>query len=202
MKNMLILSLVCFTFILMNYGLIFLGHAKHCAKKQRDEIAAFAQKQKRVIDKFISFDKAPDISVLRPGDTVFCYSWDCLCSERAILRQMIQHFLKQKTYIYSATSKYCIDKSLDLYALVYGFDMYEDIWSTFISYKNTLGAKTRVKNGHAPGRPHGARNYTHILDGKESVVLDMHNKGFSMYAIAKKLQTSAPTIKRFLVSQG
>lgn len=50
------------------------------------------------------------------------------------------------------------------------------------------------------GRRVGAKNLTHVLDGKEQIVLDMHNSGVSMYAIAKKLRVSAPTIRRFLIA--
>lgn len=50
--------------------------------------------------------------------------------------------------------------------------MYDEIWNTFVSYKNICGAKTRIANGYAPERP-----------------------------IAKKMNVSAMTIKRFLVSQ-
>ena len=113
----------------------------------------------------------------------------------------MQYLFKNKIYVYSATSKYCVDESVDINGLVYGFNMYDDIWNTFISYKNTCGARTRVKNGYSPGRPVGAKNYSHVLDGKENMVLDMFAKGASMYAIAKKTNVSTMTIKRFLDSQ-
>lgn len=154
----------------MVYGFIFLKHLKYSAQVQRNGIERFVKKHKLNTDKFISFDKNPDISVLQPGDSVVCYSWDCLCAERFFLRQIIQYLFKHKIYVYSATNKYCIDKSTDIKSLIYGFDMYDDIWNTFISYKNICGAKTRVKNGYAPGRPRGAKNYTHVLDGKEKLV--------------------------------
>ena len=201
MKIMLILSLVCFTFISMVYGFVFLKHLKYSAQHQRDGINAFVKKHKQTIDKFISFDKNPYVSILQSGDSVICYSWDCLCAERSFLRQMIQYLFKHKIYVYSTTSKYYIDKFIDINALLYGFNMYDDIWNTFISYKNICGAKTRVENGHSPGRPVGAKNYKHVLDGKEKIVLNMFSNGASMYAIAKKMNVSAMTIKRFLTTQ-
>lgn len=190
-----------FYIILMIYGFIFTKHLKYSAQNQRNGIENFIKKHNLSLDKFVSFDENPDISILKPGDSVICYSWDCLCTERSFLRKIIQFLLKHKIYIYSATSKYCLDKSTDINALAYGVNMYDDIWNTFISYKNILGAKTRVANGKSAGRPIGAKNIKHVLDGKENLVLDMYNHGFSMYAIANKLNTSAPTIKRFLVSQ-
>ena len=198
---MLILLLIWFISIPMIYGFIFTKHLKHSAQNQRSGIEAFVKKHKLNIDEFIPFDKNPDISVLQPGDSVVCYSWDSLCTERSFLRQMIQYLFKHKIYVYSTTSKYYIDKFIDINALLYGFNMYDDIWNTFISYKNICGAKTRVENGHSPGRPVGAKNYNHVLDGKEKIVLNMFSNGVSMYAIAKKMNVSAMTIKRFLISQ-
>lgn len=198
----MILSLVCFTLPTMVYGFIFLGNLKHSAQIQRNGIEKFIKKHKLTIDRFISFDKNPDISILQPGDYLVCYSWDCLCTERSFLRQIMQYLFKNKIYVYSATSKYCVDESIDINGLIYGFNMYDEIWNTFISYKNICGAKTRVENGYAPGRPVGAKNYSHVLDGKEKQVLNMFSNGSSMYAIAKKMNVSAMTIKRFLVSQG
>ena len=185
----------------MVYGFVFLGNLKHSAQIQRNGIEKFIKKHKLTIDRFISFDKNPDISILQPGDYLVCYSWDCLCAERSFLRQIMQYLFKNKIYVYSATSKYCVDESVDINGLVYGFNMYDDIWNTFISYKNTCGARTRVKNGCSPRRPVGAKNYSHVLDGKENMVLDMFAKGVSMYAIAKKTNVSTMTIKRFLDSQ-
>lgn len=192
--------LVCFILTPMIYGLIFLEHIKHSAQSQRNTVALFAQKHKLTVDKFISFDKNPDISILRSGDSIICYSWDCLCTDRDFLRQTMQNLFKQNIYVYSTTSKYFIDKSMDTDAVMYGFNMYDDIWNTFISYRNTLGAKARVENGHAPGRPFGAKNRTHVLDGKEKTILNMFSRGASMYAIAKKTGVSSMTIKRFLNS--
>lgn len=36
--------------------------------------------------------------------------------------------------------------------------MYDEIWNTFVSYKNICGAKTRIANGYAPERPIAKKN--------------------------------------------
>ena len=43
--------------------------------------------------------------------------------------------------------------------------------------------------------------HLNILGGKEKQVLKMFDNGSSMYAIAKKMNVSAMTIKRFLTAQ-
>lgn len=181
----------------MIYGLIFLEHTRLTAQDQRSGILRFAKKFHMVIDKFISFNNNPDILMFNSGDTIICYAWNCLCKEMSFMRMFIQHIIKNNIYLYSATSKYHIAPSMDINTLQYAFSMYEDIRGNFWSRKAIEGASKRI----IPGRRTGSKNKNHVLDGKENIILDMHANGYSMYAISKKLKVSAPTIKRFLITQ-
>lgn len=200
-KNILILSLGCFIFKAMIYGLILLKHAKTSTQKQRAGILGVATEKHFHIDKFISFEDKPDLSLFKPKDTIICYAWNCLCKKRTFLRLFIKYVLENNIYICSATSKYCIDKQADIKTFERAFELYEDIRFNFLSNKSLEGVVVRVQNGHEPGRKTGSRNVRHILDGKEKAILKMYADGCSMYAIAKKIKVSAPTIKKFLVSQ-
>ena len=181
----------------MVYGLIFLGPTKFSAQEQRDGIVQFAKKHKLTIDEFVSFNTNPNILMFQPGDTIVCYAWGCLCKETQFLRIFIQHLVKNEVCVYSATSKYHIDRDMDIKTLQYAFSMYEDIRTNFWSNKTVESAKKRTVSG----RQIGSRNAKHILDGKEKEVWNMYNSGVSMYAISKKMKVSAPTIKRFLTTQ-
>lgn len=185
----------------MIYGLIFLEHTRLSAKKQRADIVQFAKLRNLSVNKFIEFAGNPDISIFKSGDVIICHSWGCLCEDRAFLRRFIKYLLANNVFLYSVTSKYCIDDIMNTGVLKYAFDLYEDIRFNFVSNKNIRGARQRVANGHAPGRPHGAKGQRHVMDGKENDALTMHRNGFSMYAISKKLGVSTPTIKRFFVAQ-
>jgi len=199
-KNRLILTLVCFILQCMIYGLISLGHIKHDAGAQRAAIVAWAKRQNLTINAFILFEKNPDISTLAPGDTVICHDWDCLCGERAFLREFLQRILTDGLCLYSTRSEYCLDQGR--HSMKYAFEMYAEIWDTFISYKNFQGARRRAANGGFMGRPRGARGTRHKMEAYQGIALRMHRDGRSMYAIAHELGVSAPTIKRFLSAQG
>jgi len=181
----------------MVYGLIFLGHTKLTAQDQRNGILRFVKKCHISIDKYISFKNNPDMLQFNPGDTIVCYAWNCLCQEMPFMRMFVQHMIEKGIYIYSATSKYHIAPSMDIDTLQYAFSMYEDIRVNFWSRKAVEGVSKRI----IPGRHTGSKNKVHVLDGKEQMILDMRNDGQSMYAIAKKIHVSAPTIKRFLTAQ-
>ena len=181
----------------MVYGLIFSGHTKFSAKEQRNKISLFAKKHNITINDFISFNNNPNILMFKPGDTIICYAWNCLCKETTFLRIFIQHIIKNGVYLYSTTSKFYIDKTTDINAVKYAFAMYEDIRFNFWSYKSSASACKRI----ASGRRVGSKNKKHVLDGKEKAIWDMYNSGSSMYAIAKKMRVSAPTIKNFLTTQ-
>lgn len=178
----------------MVYGLIFLGYTKLTAQDQRIGISRFAKTHHIQINEFVSFNNDPDILIFNPGDKIIFYSWDCLCKDMSFLRAFIQYMVKNGICIYSVTSKYHIDSSMDIKTLQYAFLLYKDIRFNFLSRKAVTGAGKRMFSG----RYTGSKNKTYILDGKEKVVCDMYNSGFSMYAISKKLKVSAPTIKRFL----
>lgn len=190
-------SLVCFIFFPMIYGLVFLGHTRVSPADQRGGILQFSRKHEMPIDEFVSFDINPGLLNFKPGDTIICYAWNCLCRDMAFLRMFVQHAAKNGISIYSTTSKYHIDASMDMNAIAYALAMYEDMRFNFWSNKSVEGATKRIVSG----RRAGSKNKSHILDGREKVVCDMYAAGFSMYAIAKKLKVTAPTIKRFLASQ-
>lgn len=181
----------------MVYGFIFLEHLKTDAESQRRGILHFAKKHNLNIDEFVSFKTNPNMLMFSRGDTIICYAWNCLCKDMSFLRMFILQMLKNGVHMYSTTSKYHLDSSLDINVMQYAFSMYEDIRFNFLSAKAAAGASKRL----IPGRHTGSKNKTHLLDGKEKQVWDMFNNGFSMYAISKKLKVSAPTIKKFLTSQ-
>ena len=181
----------------MIYGLVFLEHKNISAQDQRSGILKFAKQHKLPIDDFISFNKNPNMLKVNSGDTIVCYEWSCLCKETSFWRLFVQYLIKNEVYLYSATSKYCIDKHMDLKAFHYAIMLYEDIRVNFWSNKTRESAKKRLVSG----RQVGSKNKTHILDGKDKVIWGMYSRGVSMYAIAKKMKVSAPTIKRFLTKQ-
>lgn len=189
--------MVYFIIFCMVYGLIFGGYSTLGEQEQHDGILQFASAHGMTIDEFISYNNNPNIFVFKPGDVIVCYAWHCLCKDRSFLRLFIQHIVKTGIDLYSVTSKYHIDQSMDMDAVRYAFAMYEDIRFNFWSRKTAESASKRL----VPGRRAGSRNKKHVLDGKEKLIWDMYNNGASMYAISKKLKVSAPTIKRFLTTQ-
>lgn len=182
----------------MIYGLIFHNASNITSQEQRDAIVRYADKNHLKIEQFIFYNDRPDITLFKSGDSVIFFAWCCICDKRTLLKSLLQHFLKNNIRVYSTTSAYCVDGAIDFKQLEYAFNLYEDIRSNFISNKNRAGAKRRVANGYALGRPQGAKNKRHVLDGKEKQILKMYSNGASMYAIAQKLKVSGPTIKRFL----
>lgn len=183
------------------YGLVFQRAPNATSHEQRDAIANYADKHFLKIDKFIMYNEQPDITLFRRGDSVIFFAWNCICNKRTLLNSIILHFLRNNIRMYSTTCAYCIDDTTDFKQFEYAFNLYESIRFSFLSSKNVSGAKLRVANGHSPGRPFGAKNKRHVLDGKEKAILNLYSDGASMYAIAKKMKVSPTTIKRFLRAQ-
>ena len=193
--------LVYCTLISMIYGLILYNHPKINTQKQRAVIVRFAKKNGLSVDNYMAFHENPDLSLFNSGDTILCYAWTCLCSKRSFLRELIPYVLKNNIYLYSATSKYCINPETNIKAFEYAFTLYEDIRFNFLSHKSLEGIQTSIKKGYKPGRQIGSRNKTHVLDGKEKQIIKLYSAGISMNKIAKRLGVSAPTINKFLASK-
>ena len=129
----------------MIYGLILLKHAKISTQKQRAGILDFATEKHFHIDRFVSFEDRPDLALFKSGDTIICYAWNCLCKKRTFLRVFIKYFLENNIYIYSSTSKYCIDGQTDIKIIKHAFELYEDIRFNFLSNKSLEAAIVRDK---------------------------------------------------------
>jgi len=185
----------------MVYGVIFLEYAKASAQSQREGIQRFAEKRGLAIDELVSYTDNPRVIRFRTGDTIICYAWNCIYNSKFFFDTFIPYILRNRIYLFSVTSKYSIDESTDYDMFARAFAIYQDAQFDFLSYKNAKGATKRAINGNPPGRHPGSKNLKHVIDGKEKIVRDMFAGGTSIYAIAKKTHMSAPTIKRFLVSQ-
>lgn len=183
----------------MIYGMIFLGHRTD-APTQRRAIAAFAKKMGLKIDKYLSYDDAPDFATVRPGDSVIFYAWYCVGKTRPQLKRAIGYLLENKIHFYSTLSNFCADTSFDFEQLARAFGLYEDIRFSFISDKNLDAANRRIAMGRQSGRHIGTKNKTHVWDDFAPRILSMHRAGVSMYRIAHDLNLTAPAVKRCLVA--
>ena len=184
----------------MIYGMIFLEHPLFSQQKQHDAIYEFAKRIGWNIDSFLLYSETPNLEIIKPGDSVVFYAWNCVAKSRPQLMKNIGYFIENKIYFYSVTSDYCADKQFDFKQLARAFGLYEDIRFNFISGKNIGAVNARVARGGLGGRRKGSKNKTHVWDDYESQILSMYKSGVSMYSIARQLNLTAPAVKRCLVA--
>lgn len=185
----------------MNYGLIFLGAGMISSRAQGAAIRRYGAAHNLGLGKNISYRDISDIAFLKPGDGLIIFAWNYVATDRANMNKFISYLLQNHIRIYSTTSPHCIDSHADFTQFQNAFNLYEDIRFSLASSRSLNGAARRIANGNAPGRHRGSKNVRHILDGRESIIRSMYSGGSSIYAIAKKMQVSPPTIKRFLITQ-
>ena len=184
----------------MVYGMILLEHIKWKPTEQRVGIQAFARKNGLKIDQFLSYFPNPNILNIKSGDTVVFYDWSCICNSRKYLNVFLEHLINKHVCIYSVQSKYNIDENTNFDQLVNAFNFFEDIRFRFLSNQNTKVVQSRIAQGQPAGRHKGSKNKTHVWDEHEAEILLMHADGFSMYAIAKKMNINAPAVRRCLIA--
>ena len=82
--------------------------------------------------------------------------------------------------------------------LAFAFGLAAEIERNLISQR-TREALNRIKqNGTRFGRPKGARNVKHVMDGKEDDVIELVRKGISLTKIAKIVGVSTATVQKFM----
>ena len=177
--------------------MILLEHTKWEPTEQRIGIQAFAKKIGLKIDKILSYTEKPDFSGIKNNDTIIFYDWSCICNSRKDISKYVGQFVKNHIYVYSAQSKYRIDKDCNFDQLNAAFLLFEDIRFRFLSVQNTKVVQKRVRSG----RYRGSANQKHVWDGLEQDILSMYDEGKTMYAIGKKLNLTPSSVRRFLISQ-
>lgn len=130
----------------MVYGMILLGHIKWKPTEQRVGIQNFAKKIGLKVDKFFSYAENADFSDIRNNDTVIFYDWSCICSSRKDINKVVEQLVKNHIYVYSAQSKYRIDKRCNFDQLNAAFLLFEDIRFRFLSVQNTKVVQKRVRS--------------------------------------------------------
>ena len=181
----------------MVYGMILLGHIKWDQNEQRFGIRAFAKKIGLKVDSFFLTQKMWIFRTLGIMIQLFFMIGAVICNSRKDISKFIGQFVKNHIYVYSAQSKYRIDKHCNFEQLNAAFSLFEDIRFRFLSVQNTKVVQSRVRSG----RYRGGTNQKHVWDGLEQNILSMYEAGNTMYAIGKKLKLIPSSVRRFLISK-
>lgn len=197
----------------MIYGYIRVSTDKQDCANQKLGIEAKAAKLGICIDKYIedsgiSGTKEPEeralggmLRRLRPGDVIICSELSRLGRKMFMIMRILEHCMKIGARLYTVKDGYELGDNIQSKVLAFAFGLSAEIERNLIAQRTKEALSALQMRGVKLGRPCGQRNPTHILDGRENLVLDMYAAGISKREIARKIRVSPPTITRFLVSK-
>lgn len=197
----------------MIYGYIRVSTDKQDCANQKLGIEAKAAKLGICIDKYIedsgiSGTKEPEeralggmLRRLRPGDVIICSELSRLGRKMFMIMRILEHCMKIGARLYTVKDGYELGDNIQSKVLAFAFGLSAEIERNLIAQRTKEALSAMQMRGIKLGRPCGRRNSTHILDGRENLILDMYAAGVSKREIARKIRVSPPTITRFLVSK-
>ena len=197
----------------MIYGYIRVSTDKQDCENQKLGIESKASALGLSIDKYIedagiSGTKEPEqralggvLSKLSPGDVIICSELSRLGRKMFMIMRILEHCMKIGARLYTVKDGYELGDTIQSKVLAFAFGLSAEIERNLIA-QSTKEAMDKLRiQGIKLGRPSGQKNTYHVIDGHESLVLNMYSAGIPKRKIAKTIRVSPPTISRFLESR-
>ena len=197
----------------MIYGYIRVSTDKQDCENQKLGIEAKASALGLRIDQYIedagiSGTKEPEqralggmLSQLSPGDVVICSELSRLGRKMFMIMRILEHCMNIGARVYTVKDGFELGDTIQSKVLAFAFGLSAEIERNLIAQRTKEAmAKLRLQ-GIKLGRPSGTKNTCHIIDGHETLILNMYSAGVSKRKIARTIRVSPPTISRFLESQ-
>lgn len=197
----------------MIYGYIRVSTDKQDCENQKLGIEAKAGALGLRIDQYIedagiSGTKEPEqralggmLSQLSPGDVVICSELSRLGRKMFMIMRILEHCMNIGARVYTVKDGFELGDTIQSKVLAFAFGLSAEIERNLIAQRTKEAmAKLRLQ-GIKLGRPSGTKNTCHIIDGHETLILNMYSAGVSKRKIARAIRVSPPTISRFLESQ-
>ena len=193
----------------MIYGYIRVSTDKQTLANQEFEINNFCTREKIKADKLVTetisgtkdFEKRKLGKLLRKlqsQDILICTEISRLGRNLMQIMTILNICLKKNVQVWTIKDNYRLGTDIQSKVLAFAFGLAAEIERNLISQR-TREALNRIKqNGTRFGRPKGARNVKHVMDGKEDDVIELVRKGISLTKIAKIVGVSTATVQKFM----
>lgn len=196
----------------MTYGYIRVSTDKQTVENQRFEINNFCERNNMQIDQWIeetiSGTKEPEkralgklIRRLKKDDVLICSELSRLGRSLFMIMDVLSACMKKGIQLWTIKDNYRLGSDISSKVLAFAFGLSAEIERNLISQR-TKEALARAKaEGKQIGRQKGSKNKHVKLSGKEKLIYNWIEQGYTQTYIAKRLKVNRCTIYRFLKSQ-
>lgn len=190
------------------YGYIRVSTDKQTTENQKFEICRFLSEKSLSVDVWVnetvsgtvSFRKrrlGKTLRALNSGDVLICSELSRLGRTILDVLTILNRCIKKGVSVWTVKENYRLDNDIQSQMMAFVFSMVAQLERSLISQR-TREALARLKaEGKQLGRKNGSRNSTHVLDGKEELILQLNRQGETKINIARKVKVSYGTIHNF-----
>lgn len=190
------------------YGYIRVSTDKQTTENQKFEIRRFLSEKSLSVDVWVnetvsgtvSFRKrrlGKTLQALKSGDVLICSELSRLGRTILDVLTILNRCIEKGVSVWTVKENYRLDNDIQSQMMAFVFSMVAQLERSLISQR-TREALARLKaEGKQLGRKNGSRNSTHVLDGKEELILQLNRQGETKINIARKVKVSYGTIHNF-----
>ncbi len=194
----------------MIYGYVRVSTSLQTVENQRFEIENFAENNNIKIEKWLcetissseSLNKRKLGNLLAKvstGDLIIVSELSRLGRNLLQIMGILNHCMNTGAEIWTIKDNYRLRDDIESKVLAFAFGLSAEIERNLISQRTKESLARLRAEGIKLGRPLGSKNKKLKLFGYYQRIKTLQNKGFSKYAIAKKLKVHRATLERFLL---
>lgn len=193
----------------MIYAYIRVSTAHQALANQRYELESFCRQQGLHVDYWVEecVSGAKDYrtrslgALLRsvgPGDLILCTELSRLGRSLFMIMELLSVCMQRGCRVWTTKDGYRLGDDVTSKVLAFAFGLSAELERKLISQR-TKEALARLKEeGQVLGRPKGSLSQRTKLSGKEESIKRMLRSGQPIRLVAKELNVSVPTLKRFI----
>ena len=193
----------------MTYGYIRVSTDKQTVENQRFEIIKYAKRKNIIINRWveetISGTISPEkrnlgklLSGAQKGDIIICSELSRLGRNMFMIMSILNILMERNIMVYTVKEGYKLGDDLSSKVLAFAFSISAEIERSLLSQRTTEALKRKKAEGIKLGRPLGRKSTKYKLSGKEELIIEMLDAGFSKTYITKYLGVSSATLYSFM----
>lgn len=197
------------TYLPMVYAYIRVSTDKQTVENQRFEIQHFCKTHNLIVDNWfeetISGSRKKNVGEfglllrkLQKGDTLIVSELSRLGRNLMEVMSILHDCMEVKARVLTVKEKYELGDNINSKLLAFAFSLSAEIERQLISQRTKEALARKKLEGVVLGRPRGRKSRLHKLSGKENLVKELRDKGYTYTKIARKLNVHRITLSNFV----